>query len=162
MIIIDNTVLSNFALISSIRLVQKACQPDKVGITQYVIDEFNQGVKTGKLPQSDISWMLPCHFETREEEKLFRQISLYLGKGESSCLSIAINRDYKLLTDDWDAREWGLREGVSISGSVGVLVDLVCDSSITLKEGNELLSELIKKGYYSPVPRLNELVKQED
>lgn len=57
-----------------------------------------------KLPQSDISWISPYYFETLEEKKLFRQIGLYLGKGEASCLSIAIMRKYKLLIDDWDAR----------------------------------------------------------
>ena len=158
MIIVDNTVLSNFALISSINLLPKACQPDKVGTTQYVMDEFNRGIEVRKLPKSDISWVAICHFETSEEEKLFRRISLYLGKGEASCLSIAIIRGCKLLTDDWDARECGLREGVSISGSVGILVDLIRVGFISLKEGDELLSELIKKGYYSPVLRLDELV----
>ncbi|MEW6606654.1 MAG: DUF3368 domain-containing protein [bacterium] len=161
MIIIDNTVLSNFAVIDSLYLLQKACQPDEIGTTSYVIDEFNRGIKVGKLPMSDISGLSLCHFETSEEEKVFSRISLYLGKGEASCLSIAIIRGYNLLTDDLDAREWGLREGVSISGSVGVLVDLIRGDSLSLRKGNELLSKLIKNGYYSPVIRLDELVKQD-
>ena len=34
-----------------------------------------------------------------------------LGKGESSCLSIAVSRDLKVLTDDMDARELAQRRG---------------------------------------------------
>ena len=160
MIVVDNTVLSNFALIDSLDLLQKASKTE-LCTTQYVTDEFNQGVEIGRLPQSDLGWILLCCFETPEEKRLFLRINLYLGRGEAACLSIAIARGYKLLTDDWDAREWGLREGVSISGSIGVLVDLIRNNSISIKEGNELLLRLIKKGYYSPIVQLDELIRKD-
>lgn len=160
MVVVDNTVLSNFALIDSLDMLQQVSNVE-LYTTQYVMDEFSRGVEIGRLPQSDLGWILLCYFETPKEERLFARINLYLGSGEASCLSVAISRGYKLLTDDWDAREWGLREGVSISGSVGVLADLVRSGSISIKEGNELLLRLIKKGYYSPVTQLDELIREE-
>ena len=70
MIVVDNTVLSNFALIDSFALLQKASKM-KLCTTQYVTDEFNQGVEIGRLPQSDLGWILLCCFETPEEKKAF-------------------------------------------------------------------------------------------
>ena len=77
---------------------------------------------------------------------------------EASCLSLAIHRNYDLLTDDLDTRQLAAREGVSVSGTVGVLVSLVKESVISLKEGNRILKAFIDTGYFSPVETLDDLV----
>lgn len=63
--------------------------------------------------------------KSSQEEFLFRLFAESLGKGESSCLSIALSRNVKVLTDDMDARKLAQRRGVPISGTIGVLVEAV-------------------------------------
>ena len=96
--------------------------------------------------------------EPSQEEFLFRLFSESLGKGESSCLSIAILRDLKVLTDDMDARKLAQRRGVPVSGTIGVLVEAVREKLLSIEEGNTMLSEMIEKGYFSPFETLNELI----
>ena len=47
-----------------------------------------------------------------EENRLAVKAQLW-GKGESSCLSIAISKDLKVLTDDRDARKLAQKKGCS-------------------------------------------------
>ncbi|MCW7070572.1 MAG: DUF3368 domain-containing protein [Methanophagales archaeon] len=80
-----------------------------------------------------------------------------MGKGESSCLSIAISRDLKVLTDDRDARRLAQRRGVPVSGTIGVLVEAVREGLLSIEEANTMLSDMIEKGYFSPFETLDEL-----
>ncbi|MBI3326348.1 MAG: hypothetical protein HYZ81_06560 [Nitrospinae bacterium] len=45
--------------------------------------------------------------------------------------------------------------GVTVSGSVGVLLELIRVHRLTLEEGNTFLKAFIKHGYFSPVDRLD-------
>jgi predicted nucleic acid-binding protein len=81
-----------------------------------------------------------------------------LGKGESSCLSIALSRNVKVLTDDMDARKLAQRRGVPISGTIGVLVEAVREGLLSIAEGNITLLDMIEKGYFSPFETLDELI----
>ena len=92
-----------------------------------------------------------------EENRLAVKAQLW-GKGESSCLSIAISRDLKVLTDDRDARKLAQRRGVPVSGSIGVLVEAVRGGLLSIEEGDTMLSEMIEKGYFSPFEALDELI----
>lgn len=96
--------------------------------------------------------------ESSQEEFLFRLFAESLGKGESSCLSIAISRDLKVLTDDRDARELAQRRGVPVSGTIGILVEAIGEGLLSIEEGNVMLSDMIEKGYFSPFETLNELI----
>ena len=96
--------------------------------------------------------------EPSQEEFLFRLFSESLGKGESSCLSIAILRELKVLTDDMDARKLAQRRCVPVSGTIGVLVEAVRENLLSIEEGNTMLSEMIEKGYFSPFETLDELI----
>ena len=96
--------------------------------------------------------------EPSQEEFLFRLFSESLGKGESSCLSIAILRDQEVLTDDMDARKLAQRRGVPVSGTIGVLVEVIREGLSSIEEGNTMLSDMIERGYFSPVEALDELI----
>tara|TARA_Y100001934_G_scaffold203177_1_gene239496 strand:- start:916 stop:1212 length:297 start_codon:yes stop_codon:yes gene_type:complete len=93
-----------------------------------------------------------------KERLSFIQFNLRLGAGEASCLAVAIHRKHDILTDDMDARMTAQREGVRVSGSVGVLVNLIRRNTIDLEEGNRILQDLIAAGYYSPVDALDGLI----
>lgn len=88
---------------------------------------------------------------------LFLELSARFGKGEASCLAVAIFRGLKILTDDLDVRKFAQRRGIPISGTVGVLVLAVLNERISRDEGNRLLSGMIDKGFYSPVKRLDDI-----
>ena len=92
-----------------------------------------------------------------EEDVIFRLFADLLGKGESSCLSIAISRELKVLTDDKDARKLAQRRGVPVSGTIGVLVEAVREGLLSIEKGNAMLSDMIEKGYFSPFETLDEL-----
>lgn len=110
------------------------------------------------MPKRDWKWIRVLKVESSQEEFLFRLLAESLGKGESSCLSIAISRDLKVLTDDRDARKLAQRRGVPVSGTIGVLVEAVRGGLLSIEEGNTMLSEMIEKGYFSPFEALDELI----
>jgi len=155
--LVDNSVISNFALIGRLDFLKdifgkKLCIPEEVKA------EFLIGVNRGIIPQTDISWL---HVVSRikVEEELFDRFCLRLGKGESACLSVAINRKWKFFTDDVDARKTAQRLEVPVSGTIGILTYLVHKGHTTLEDGNSMLRDMIKKGYFSPTDELNELLK---
>jgi len=96
--------------------------------------------------------------ETVQEKFLFQLFSASLGKGESSCLSIASTRNFKMLTDDLDARRLAQRKGIPVSATIGVLVAAVRTGILSSDEGNAMLSKMIDKGYFSPFERLDALL----
>lgn len=157
MILIDNTVLSNFARIGRLQLLRAFCQ-NQGGIPLSVMDEFQKGVERNLFPETDISWLHQIEIESLEEQRLFQIFNRNLGIGESACLAIAICRKCDLLTDDRQPRQIAFRAGVRLSGSIGVLLSLIKRSHIKLEEGNQILKEFIHTGYFSPVERLDHLI----
>jgi predicted nucleic acid-binding protein len=89
---------------------------------------------------------------------MFEQIHQRLGQGEAACLALAMSRGFTFLSDDMDARRWGNRADIAVSGTIGILVWLVHSDTLTLEEGNALLTEMRQKGYYAPIESLNGLL----
>lgn len=157
MIVIDNTVLSNFARTNQFQLLELFCRSRGL-IVQAVREEFQQGISRGLFPETDLSWMNQIDITDPKEIYLSQRYRLELGNGESDCLAIAVCRNHELLTDDRRARQIGFREQIRVSGSVGVLGSLIRRSTISLLEGNQVLKEFIKAGYFSPVEELDDLI----
>lgn len=61
------------------------------------------------------------------------------------------------MTDDRDARKFAMRRGIPISGTLGILNRLVQSDILRADKGDQLLEEMIVKGYRSPVASLKEL-----
>lgn len=155
--VVDNTVFTNFALIKHEDILMKVF--DGVLYTaNEVLQEFQLGKERGILPDTDWSWMRVLEIESEQEVHLFERLTERLGLGESACLSFAANRNIKILTDDLDTRNYAQRLGVSVSGTIGVLVLAVKKRSISLEEGNKFLVEMIENGYYSPYKTLYSLL----
>lgn len=152
MVLVDNTVLSNFAKVNRLDLLKKAFE--KLYVTEQVLEEFKKGVKRGILPSISLDFEV---LKLREEEtELYNSLRVKLGKGEASCLAIAKNM--KFLTDDSDARKVANILGVPVSGIIGVLVHCIRKNIISKEEGNQILREMIAKGFYSPISDLDEIV----
>ncbi|HLA00384.1 MAG TPA: hypothetical protein VJZ24_01955 [Thermodesulfovibrionales bacterium] len=155
MILLDNTVLSNFALVKQMALLKEYCG-DKAASINNVFDEFKQGVKERIFADTEFDWIRGLDL-SEKENTMFLNFCKKLGKGEASCLAIAISRGHDLLSDDMAVRKIALREGVRFSGSIGVLLELTRMGRIGLEKGNEILNGFIKCGYYSPVNKLDGL-----
>jgi len=155
-LIADTTVLSNFALVQRPELLSMA--GSEVITAAQVMEEIRRGVERGLLPLWDWQWLSICTLDTPEEVQLFEHISRRLGQGEAACLALAIQRGYTFLTDDGDARRWSHRAEIPVSGTIGILVRLVQRGTLTIDEGNALLTEMRQKGFYAPVDRLDGLL----
>ena len=78
--------------------------------------------------------------------------------GEAASLAIAIHRGYRFLTDDRAARRYAAWAGVPVTGTLGVLMQLVDQGMLTLDDANDLLQGMISRaGYRSPVTDLRML-----
>ena len=158
MILLDNTVLSNFALAGALQLL-RLFAGNKGATSDHVLEEFSRGVEIGALPESDLTWLRPVQVTGRREEAVVRSLRRELDVGEASCLAIAIVRECDFFSDDGDARAIARREGVRLSGSIGVLLTLVQSERIDLKRANNALHDFIRHGYYSPVKCLDQLLR---
>lgn len=156
-VLADNTVLSNFALIRREDILANLFK-DTLFTTGEVLEALKRGEQRHVLPERDWQWIKVLKTESSREKFLFRLFGESLGKGESSCLSIAISRDLKVLTDDKDARKLAQRSGVPVSGTIGVLVETVREGLLSIEEGNAMLSEMIERGYFSPFDILDGII----
>ena len=151
-LLLDNTVLSNFALVNRIELLTKALG-SQVATTPQVIGEFNDGVARGRLPETRFDWIEILDMEA-DEESLFRDILVRVNAGESSCLAISAQRNGRVLTDDRDARKLAAQLKIPVSGTLGILLRLVQIEVLAAPEANEILGQMIAAGYRSPVEKL--------
>jgi len=152
--VVDTTVLSNFATLRRLQLVQEAF-PD-VAAPRAVLDELAEGRRLGHFPSLEWTWLREIQLQP-EELQAFEGLRAGLGHGEAACLAVAQVRRALLLTDDQAARRRAKAFGVELSGSVGVLSRLVDAGVLTLEEANGMLHRLIEAGYWSPVSSLQEL-----
>ncbi len=112
MMLIDNTVLSNFALAGELNLLECYCQ-GKGSTTYHVLNEFEKGVQKGIFSNTDLGWIVKITSMNEKEESLFKILCKRLGAGEASCLAIAMCRGYDLLSEP--VRKTAMREGVRLS-----------------------------------------------
>jgi hypothetical protein len=160
-ILIDNTVLSNFALIEKLPLLENYCK-GKGATTRYVLAEFERGVNEGIFGYYfKLDWIKIVDLENEKEKSLFTNLRKRLGTGEASCLAVTMYRRYDLLSDDMAVRKIALKEGIRLSGSIGVLLELIRLKEVSLEMGNKILKGFIKYGYFSPVDRLDDLLFDE-
>jgi predicted nucleic acid-binding protein len=154
-ILLDNTVLSNFALVERFELLITALEGEAI-VTSQVLGEFLDGVGIGKLPDTDLEGLNVIELGN-DEVSLFQALLAHVNVGESSCLAVAAKRDGKIITDDRDARKLAAQLRVPVSGTIGVLMRLVNIRVLSLAEANKLLKKMVDKGYRSPVESLEEL-----
>jgi len=86
-ILLDTTVLSNFARIERLDLLRLALP--KVATTPQVMAELREGVAVGHLPDCDWQWVAVVALTFEEEGNLAR-VRLILDDGEASCIAVAL------------------------------------------------------------------------
>jgi predicted nucleic acid-binding protein len=157
-ILLDNTVLTNLALVRRDDLPFRLWGEAAV-TTAAARAEYQRGVEAGLIPRS--CWGELSVIElTAEEDALALSLSAGLGPGERTCLAVAARRNGMLASDDLLARRAAARLEVPITGTIGILAACVRTSHLALAEANRLLEAMIAAGYRSPVISLDELVAE--
>lgn len=166
-VVFDTTVLSNFALIACLPLLQKlyegwACT------TLPVVEEVRRGLTAGYgilrqveqafAPPIGIGWLEIVTLETPAEQACYLQLLDALDSGEAACLALAAHHGWVLASDDLAARRAAIRLNVRLTGTIGILVRLIHEGYLSLAEGNALLHQLLRVGYRSPIETLDELL----
>jgi predicted nucleic acid-binding protein len=154
-ILLDNTILSNFALVKRAEIVLNLWPNCSTTMDAWV--ECRSGISLGYLPKE--GWETLHRIElTHTELEIAHQLSFSLGKGERTCIAAAINRGGLFISDDRKARQVAMEMGVIVSGTLGILVVAVEREIIPIDEANLLLAQMIEHGYRSPVINLNNLL----
>lgn len=156
LIILDNTVLTNFALVKRPDLVLDLW-PSGAATTPEVMAEYQAGVTSRGLPADIWDPLLQLALNHAENE-FAERLSPKLGSGERTCLAVAVLRKGLLACDDAEARHEAQRLGVAVTGSIGILVLNVRQGRLALADANSLLDEMIRLGYRSPVDTLDSLL----
>jgi predicted nucleic acid-binding protein len=165
--IFDTTVLSNFAAVGRLDLLRDRYR-GRAFTTLDVADELRKGVNAAyaylELVLADIdsadqeSWIQVLVPQSTSERRLRARFDERLDAGEASCLALAVTRRLTCVTDDKAARHEATTETVPVTGTVGILIQLVRTDALSLPEANALLADMIQQHYRSPVDRLDELV----
>ena len=150
--VLDNTVLSNFALVERPDLPLRLWR-GHVCTTPAALSEYLAAGEERHL-QPDCWNDLPVLELTAKEEEFANQVPPRLGSGERACLAVTHLRGGMLVTDDLDARRIARRRNVPISGTLGILVQCIQKDILSVNEANQLLTKMIAAGYHSPIEKL--------
>lgn len=157
LVLLDNTVLSNFALVQQPTLVIRVC-PGRACTTAAARAEHEAAVEKGLL-QAQLWADLPVIELTEDEIQLVEMLPARLGPGERTCLAVAIQRGGVVATDDLGARQLARRQNVKITGTLGILVLAVTAGEVSVDQANTFLAEMVAAGYRSPVESLEVLLR---
>lgn len=150
-VLIDNTALTNFALIQRPELILDTWPG--VCTTSAVMAEYEAGVSLRQLPP-DCWRKLTVVNLTVEETAVAAQLHPSLGSGERTCIAVAFQRSGLFVSDDYDARRQAQARRIPVTGSIGILLLAIRQERISLETGNQLLEQLIASGFHSPVNKL--------
>jgi predicted nucleic acid-binding protein len=151
--VLDATVLSNYAYIERVNLLEKL--PD-VCTTPGVRDEIEEGTQTYPYLQAALDSMagkrgVSIANLTEKEEDVAEGYLRSLDPGESEALAVATQRDGTLVTDDAKARSVAREDGVTVTGSIGILVAGVEAGKIDERDADGWLKQWIDEtGYRAP------------
>jgi predicted nucleic acid-binding protein len=155
--VLNTTVLSNFAYIDQLWVVA-----DLSGIctVPVVREELEHGVDDHPYLQSALDTLddeipvAPISDTVANREAV---VSGHLDPGEAQAFALADAEDGRLLTDDGDARSFAKDQGVTVVGSVGVLLAAIDAGKIDESTADEWLSTWVDEiGYYVPYRTISE------
>ena len=144
MIVVDNTVLSNFARVGRFDLLKLAIAELYPHITPAIDEEFRSGVEAGLFIDTDPKWLKIAEL-TDAEQVQCQQLSQELDRGEAE--AVAIGRRWAMATDDMKARKRMKQDGGGVIGTLGILKILAQDGRLTTTEADQILTAMIGYGY---------------
>ena len=155
--VLDTTVLSNFAYVDQVGLLAGLSGICAVPVVQ---DELRDGVDTHPYLQSaldSLSDEIPVTPISEAVANREAVVGGHLDRGEAQAFALADAHNGRLLTDDGDARTFAKDQGVTVIGSVGVLLAAIDAGKIDDATADEWLSTWIDEiGYYVPHRTISE------
>jgi len=155
--VLNTTVLSNFAYIDQLWVVA-----DLSGICTVTVvrEELEHGVDNHPYLQEALHTLddeIPVATISDTVANRETVVGGHLDPGEAQAFALADAHDGRLLTDDGDARSFAKDQGVTVVGSVGVLLAAVDAGKIDEATADEWLSTWIDEiGYYVPYRMISE------
>ncbi|RLM41279.1 twitching motility protein PilT [Haloarcula sp. Atlit-47R] len=155
--VLNTTVLSNFAYIDQLWIVA-----DLSGIctVPVVREELEHGVANHPYLQEALDALddeIPVAAISDTVANREAVVGEHLDPGEAQAFALADAHDGRLLTDDGDARSFAKDQGVTVVGSVGVLLAAIDAGRIDEATADEWLSKWIDEiGYYAPYRTISE------
>ncbi|QSG10658.1 PIN domain containing protein [Halapricum desulfuricans] len=155
--VLNTTVLSNFAYIDQLWVVA-----DLSGIctVPVVREELEHGVGNHPYLQRTLDTLddeIPVATISDTVANRETVVGGHLDPGEAQAFALADAHDGRLLTDDGDARSFAKDQGVTVVGSVGVLLAAIDAGKIDEATADEWLSTWIDEiGYYVPYQTISE------
>jgi len=153
--VLDNTVMSNFGLVERVEWLQRLGARDFL-TTREAWEALEAGIEKGVIPDLNWAW-LPVVALTEAEREQVDNLMPPLDLGEATCVVVAYQRSFGVLTDDRVGRRYARLMGAPLSGTLGILKLLADLGIVTLPEADEALKQMIMLGYYSPVASLKQL-----
>ena len=143
-VIVDTSVLIALEKIELLRILCKIYK--KIILPDAVVKEFG-------------NVNIDCYSVRKVESKLINILmcDLNLGRGESEVIALAYETNCRALIDDLKARKVAEDLGLSISGSIGVL--LKAEKLGLIESAFKKAQELKDKGFYVSNELLDELSK---
>ena len=155
--VLNTTVLSNFAYIDQLWVVAGLSGICAVPVVR---EELEHGVDDHPYLQSALDTLndeIPI--ATISDTVANREVVVggHLDPGEAQAFALADAEDGRLLTDDGDARSFAKEQGVTVVGSVGVLLAAIDAGKIDESTADKWLSTWIDEiGYYVPYQSISE------
>ena len=155
--VLNTTVLSNFAYIDQLWVVAGLSGICAVPVVRR---ELEGGVDDHPYLQSALDALVTeIPVATISDTVAHREaiVSDHLDPGEAQAFALADAHDGRLLTDDGDARSFAKDHGMTVVGSVGVLLAAIDAGKIDEATADEWLSTWIDEiGYYVPYQTISE------
>jgi predicted nucleic acid-binding protein len=155
--VLNTTVLSNFASIDRVEVLARLSGICTVPVVR---EELEAGVADHPYLSPAVDAVeeripvAPIAETVGNREAIVRG---HLDPGEAQAFALADVHDGRLLTDDGDARSFSKEQGVTVVGSVGVLLAAIDDGRIDEPTANEWLTTWIDDfGYYVPSRDISE------
>jgi len=161
-LISDACVLSNFALPGAMEVLRQL-YGGRSFLTDHVYMEILRGIRSGRDDLSQIHdaiadrWLRKTCLQTSGEKENFEKLTESLGLGEASSIAAAQSRGLVFASDDLAARREAERHGIRLTGTLGILMRAVSQTIIDMREADQILKNMIKGGFFSPVKSICEL-----
>ena len=163
-VVLDTTVVSNFASTDSISLLVAILESPVV--VPAVRDELERGLETGHeyldTAVAALDDQLPVRALSSQNEADLQNIHDRLDRGEAESLLEAIEHRGTLATDDLAARKVADQRDVPVTGSIGLLVLGIESDHLDGDTADEWLDTWrARRGYYAPVESVTEILGDE-
>ncbi len=149
--VLNTTVLSNFAYIDQVELLAGLSGICAVPVVR---EELRTGVDDYPYLQSALDVLdvdIPVVSISDTVANREAVVTSRLDPGEAQAFALADAHDGRLLTDDGDARSFAKDQGVTVVGSVGVLLAAIDAGLVGESTADDWLSTWIDEiGYYVP------------